>query len=121
MTPQKVTIGGADYIEFEIGGVKHTLAYDFNKICEAEELTGCNLLAALTHLSSLSAAELRGLFYAALEAGPKHAFPGRTPQESLEEAGNMIRIDTILPIGEALSQAYGLTLAESQEEEIVGA
>ena len=103
------------FAKVTIDGVEHTLAYDFNEICKAEEYTGCNLLGALQHLNELHATELRGLFLAALEAGPEQAFPGKSPQDALEEAGKLIRLDTVIPIIEALSKAYQLSLPENSE------
>ena len=98
--------------KLKIDGAEYTLAYDYNKICEVEELTGINLLAALENLRSLSAGQLRGLFLAALEAGPEQAFPGKTPEQSLEMAGDLIRLDTLTPITEALAAAYNLSIPE---------
>ena len=110
------------FATLEIDGVKYSLAYDFNAICKIEELTGVNLLEALESLQNgLSASQLRGLFLAALEAGPEAAFPGKTPRESLETAGELIRLDTLLPITKALSEAYNLSMASMEPVEPVSA
>jgi hypothetical protein len=79
-----------------------TLAYDFNAIADAEEIAGCNLLAALENLSDISANQLRGLLYAAVTVAPPAVRP------TLVECGEMIRLDTIATVTMALADAYQL-------------
>ena len=67
-TPQDPTI---KFVEVELNGKAFKLCYDFNSIAIAESLTGTNLLAAIT-LTSITANQFRGLFYASLlKAQPK--------------------------------------------------
>lgn len=109
-----------EFIDLSIDGHGYTLAYDFNEICKAETLAGVNLLEALQDLRSLTAGQLRGLFIAALETGELDAFPGKSPRQSLEAAGDLIRLDTIGPITLALAKAYGFAVQESDPEEPAG-
>ena len=54
----------------EIDGQTYQLVYDFNAIAEAERLCGANLLYGITavFLNALTASQLRGLLYAALQS-----------------------------------------------------
>src|SRR5580692_7793353 len=79
------------------------LAYDFNAIADAEESAGCNLLAALENLTNITATQLRGLLYAAIVSEPRL---------TLREAGDLVRVNTISVVTNALADAYNLTLAE---------
>jgi hypothetical protein len=89
-----------------IDGKKHLLAYDFNSIAEAEAVAGCNLLMALENLTAISAAQLRGLLYAALVVTPPD------PPLTLAQAGALIRLDTMEAVTFALAQAYQSSMAE---------
>ena len=95
------------FVELHCCGQDLRLAYDFNEICDAERACGCNLLAALESLKGLGAAQLRGLLYAALR--PAH------PIVTLQEVGTLIRVDTVLPITEAMAHAYQLALENPTE------
>jgi hypothetical protein len=87
-----------------IDGTDYSLVYDFNRICEAEAETNCNLLRALYNLLKLKAAELRGLLYAAIERDGKRL--------TLTEVGGLIRVDTVGAITNALGEAYTLALSK---------
>ena len=89
----KLTLDDKDY----------RLAYSFNSIALAERYAGCNLLMGLENLRDLSAEQLRGLFYAALQVAH--------PEITLQKAGEMIFLDTIAPITAALAEAYTLSMS----------
>jgi hypothetical protein len=91
-----------------IDGVEYQVAYDFNRICEVEAAAGANLLEALGSLLSLSAAQLRGLLFAAIERDGARL--------TLAQVGALIRVDTIASIEDALAEAYRLSLPEKPEE-----
>lgn len=112
-----------EFAKITIDDKEYTLAWDFNELVKAEALLpGVNLLAALYDLADLSAAQLQGLFYACLEAGPEPAFPGKSPQESLKLAGDLIRFDTLKDVIHGINQAMmlsvpdGKRIAAAQEE-----
>lgn len=109
-----------EFAKLTIDGTEYTLAYDFNEICNAEELIGINLLSALENVltnRSITAAQLRGLFWAALESGPEPAFPKKTREESLDIAGSLVRLNTLGPIKKALGNAYSLSIGVAATEE----
>jgi hypothetical protein len=87
-----------------IAGETYRLIYSFNAIAEAETEAGCNLLHGISAalLNTMSAAQMRGLFYAALKPFQ--------PAMTLAVAGAMIRIDTLPDIFEAISEAYKLAM-----------
>jgi hypothetical protein len=85
-----------------IDGVEYTLEYDFNRICDAEEAAGTNLLIALERLLKLSAKQLRGLLFAAMERDGARL--------TLAEVGKLIRIDTVGTLTSALADAYRASL-----------
>src|ERR1700727_1226726 len=66
---------------------KYQLAFSFNAIAEAESKAGCNLLRGIKDYNDLSVTQLRGLLYAALTVS--------LPDITLEEAGNLLRLDTM--------------------------
>lgn len=86
--------------------------YNFNDICDAEEVAGCNLLDAVAKIISggggplVTATQLRGLVYAMLV--PDGGYP-RKAEDLLKFAGSLVRVDTmgglVLAIGEACSLA----------------
>ena len=103
-TPANPTV---KYAKLKIEGDEYRLAYDFNAIAQAEAIAGCNLLQGVRNLSSLSAEQLRGLLFAALSKAH--------PKITLLAAGEMVRLDTVRPITEALAEAYMLSLPEKKE------
>jgi hypothetical protein len=98
------------FAELEIDGVKYKLAYSFNAIAEAEAVAGCNLLEGLRHMAvDVSAAQLRGMLYAAMTVAQ--------PKVTLEQAGKLIRLDTLPAITLALGEAYYLSFPEQKKIE----
>jgi hypothetical protein len=84
----------------------YKLAYSFNSIAEAEAVTKTNLLNGLETLTNLNASNLRGLLWAAMLIAQ--------PKTTLEDAGTLIRLDTIGPVTLALAEAYNLSLPEKK-------
>lgn len=97
------------FSEFAIDGEKFRACYDFNALAEAEEVAKCNLLHGMAGLlvSTASATQLRGLLYAALRKAH--------PRMTIEQAGALIRIDTMPAIREALLIAYRDSMPEATE------
>jgi len=100
-----------------LGGRTYRLAYSFNAIAEAEHLAGCNLLGGLENLENLTAIQLRGLLYAALVVAHP-TIPDGDGQRPLtvEDAGLLVRLDTIGPITGALAEAYRLSMPEKKQD-----
>jgi len=92
-----------------LDGKTYQLAYSFNAIAEAERVAGCNLLQGLEALGSLSALQLRGLLYAALKLA--------SPKVTIEQAGSLIRLDTLSKVTAALAEAYQLSLPEKKNQD----
>jgi len=88
----------------------YKLAYSFNAIALAEAASGANLLRGLESLSDLTALQLRGLLYAAMTVA--------RPETTIEEAGALIRLDTIGIVTTALGEAYMLSLPESKKNPV---
>jgi hypothetical protein len=89
-----------------IDGELYKLVYSFNAIAKAEGVTGCNLLNGLLSLESLSAVHLIGLLYAALSVAH--------PDMTVEKAGELVRLDTISSITQALAEAYALSMPQKK-------
>ncbi len=96
----KLTLDGETY---------YSLCFSFNAIAIAEQEAGVNLLKALDNLEDLSAAQFRGLLYAALTKAH--------PDMTLDDAGELVRLDTIPVISRALGQAYLNSLPERKQDE----
>ena len=90
-----------------VDGQEYKLAYDFNAIAQAETITRCNLLSGMHSLGDLSAAQLRGLLYAALSLAQ--------PKMTADDAGKLVRFDTLSAIENALVEAYKLSTPEKKE------
>lgn len=90
----------------EIDGQKYELVYDYNAIAEAEVATGggCNLLHGLMAPSSMTAVQMRGLFFAALRT--------RHEDLSIGEAGRLLRVDTIAEALRAIGESWALSMPE---------
>jgi hypothetical protein len=92
-----------------VDGKAYTLACDFNTLADHEPATGANLLHAVPGilLNVLSAAQLRGLLYAALQ---KHHPYRAATKESAESgiswaaAGAMLRVETLPEVYRALGE-----------------
>ena len=95
-----------DIAVLKIDGEEYRLRYDFNEIADAETVCGCNLLAPMEDISlqSASANSLRGLLYAMVRACPYDKMPAR-PDVLLREVGDLVRIDTLMPIRQAIGEA----------------
>ena len=98
-----------DKTKLTIDGVEYTVTYDFNRIADVEEQTGTNLLIALERLLKLSAKQLRGLLFAAIERDGARL--------SLAEVGKLIRVDTLALITDALAGAYRASLPAPEPKE----
>lgn len=98
-----------EFAPLEIDGQTYHLAYDFNAIAEAEKIADCNLLQGIAAvlLNGMTAAQLRGLLYAALLKAQ--------PKTTLSQAGALVRIDTMPDIREALLRAYNASLPEAKK------
>lgn len=113
--PRLQTVAGTSadplvqFEKLEIDGQTYHLAYDFNAIAEAEKLVGCNLLEGIAAIlmHGMTAEQFRGLFYAALRKA--------RPKMTLEQAGSLVRIDTMPDIREALLRAYNASLPEAKK------
>jgi hypothetical protein len=100
-TPKvKITLGGTDYF----------LAWDFNALALAENMTGINMLEAMT-FQGVGAVKLRALFYAALLK--------YQPDITLEQAGSLIPLQTeATQLMQALAECYiGATNVEGIAED----
>ena len=96
------------FADLMLDGTVYQLAYDFNSIALAEKIAGINLLEGLRNLAQVSAQQFRGLFYGArLKA---------QPEITLEQAGGLIRLDTLLAIEAGIAQAYANSIMEKKEE-----
>jgi hypothetical protein len=92
----------------ELAGNTVRLAFDFNQIVRTEPEARCNLLAGLQDIANLSALQLRGLFVAAVRAAdPKSTM-------TIEQAGKLIRFNTIIPISEALAESILLSIPKKE-------
>ncbi len=74
------------FVTFNLDGdhVDYKLHFDFNEICNAEEVTGCNLGSAMVS-GNFTGKQLRGLLYAFLKTAH--------PQVLLSEAGDLLSRD----------------------------
>lgn len=62
--------------------VTYSLLFDFNQVCDAEVISGCNLMQALSGGVHITAAQTRALLFASLRT----AHPG----VSIAEAGELL-------------------------------
>lgn len=106
----------------ELDGETFELVHDFNIMCEVEPLVGCNLLHGVSALlmSTATGTQMRGLFFAMLQTN--HKFKAATKDKpesgvSLLRAGQMIRLETLPAITEAMIQAIALTVKTPVEPE----
>lgn len=85
-------------------GTEIRLVKDFNHICTAEEISGCNLMKAMVGTGNISSRDTRALFYAcSLEWNPT---------VTLEECGDLLGGDELGTILEALGKTLGMDDAE---------
>ena len=111
--PKKSVAGtGADptitFVPLIIDGQKYSMCFSFNAFAEAESTTGCNLLKGIESFENLTATQLRGLCYASLTVAH--------PDITLEEAGKLIRFDTIGLVAMAIGKAYMASIPEKKTE-----
>lgn len=80
------------------------LTFDFNELCDAETVTGFNLLSPLKNLAAMSAGQMRGIAFSLLKTAH--------PKITLKEAGDLLSKD-----GPAVTAAvYKALDAESGED-----
>jgi hypothetical protein len=96
------------YAKIAIDEETYSLAFDFNAIAVAEEVSGVNLMKALSNLNDLSASQFRGLLYAALIKAQ--------PEIAIEEVGQLINLTTMAPLQLALAEAYINSMPEPKAE-----
>jgi hypothetical protein len=120
------TVGGGvldptiQFATLMVDGKEYQLAYSFNAIAAAERTAGCNLLSGLESLNDLTALQLRGLLFAALSIAHPTVKEGEKERLfTVEDAGRMIRLDTIAPITTSLAEAYQLSMPEKKKDPIV--
>lgn len=91
------------YAKLVVDGKTYSLAYDFNAIAFAESVSpGSNLLEGLRNLRNLTAMQLRGLLHAALLKAH--------PRMTLNQAGELLRLDTLDTVCDRIAQAYLLSI-----------
>jgi hypothetical protein len=97
-----------EFVSFTFEGdpVEYKLCYDFNEIVNAEEVCGCNLLAAMG--GGMSARAFRGLLYACLKTAH--------PQVLLSEAGDLMSRDR-----EKVMKALGQVILSEEETAVTPA
>ena len=84
-------------VEVAVNGTTYTLAFDFNALARAEELTKLNLLRALD-FQSLSASTFRALLFASLLRFH--------PELTLEGTGSLINSKTAPELMSAVVKAW---------------
>lgn len=117
MARKSVAGTGADpvieFVDLEVDGKVYKLCWDFNAIAKAESAEkDLNLMhgIATVMLNGMNVRELRGLLWGAVSLAQ--------PKMTLEDAGRLIRIDTMPDIREALIRAWNASLPEGKK--IVG-
>ena len=97
------------YTKLTLEGETYSLAFDFNALAVAEEISGLNLLQAMRSLGDLSVAQTRALLYAALLK--------KQPKLTLTEAGNLLNFRSLPVITKALGEALTNSLPEERASE----
>lgn len=94
----------------ELDGETYKFAFDFNAIAEAEAATGLNLIHGINAFfrSDWNASQLRALLFASLHLGH--------PTLTLEDAGRLLRLDSINAITNGIIEAWRLSAPEKKEE-----
>lgn len=103
---------GNTKISFSIESDPHpyVLEYDFNFLCDAEVISGCNLMQAIAG-GQITAGQTRGMLYAFLKKA--------NPDLLLSDAGALLSRDlagTLKAITDVLDTARASDEEESQEE-----
>lgn len=113
-TKQDPTIA---FVDTTVDNVTYKLAFSFNAIAEAEAVTNCNLLSGmwkfLTDREGMNAQQLRGLLYASLQLAQ--------PEITLEQAGDMITLDSFFMLQQAVNAAFIMSLPEKKRQEVIEA
>jgi hypothetical protein len=112
------TESGAKAAILEIDGKRYELIYNFNALCAAENLVGCNLFLGLAAvvLNTMTALQFRGILWALLQT--KHPYRAATKDKpadgvSVDQVGHMIRLDTCPAIVDAISEALNLSMPKA--------
>lgn len=94
------------FSELKIGDKTYKLVYDFNAMADAEPRSGCNILEAVSNMTSgMTAAQLRGLLFAMMSV--------HHPDTTLNFAGELCRKHA-----GPVQMAIGLAFYEVFSEEI---
>ena len=96
------------YTKLALADVIYLLAFDFNAMALAEEISGLNLLQSMRSLGDLSVSQTRALLYAALLK--------KQPKMTLADAGNLLNFRTLPLITKTLGEALTNSLPEETEE-----
>src|SRR5579872_7172332 len=99
-----------EFVTLEIDGEVYSLGgLDFNAIADAELVAKCNLLLGIAGMltNGMTAQQTRGLLYASLRRAH--------PKITLQDAGNLVRVDTLPDINDALLRAYNASLPEGKK------
>ena len=98
----------------------YKLGYNFNSLCDAEDVSGCNLLDALGMIAGgagVTAKQLRGLLLGMLVEQPWWPKVVKdSPKEALKFAGQLVRMDTIEPLTMGILEACALAVNEEMGE-----
>jgi len=116
--PKRATVAGtpadplAGYVRLDLGeeGVLN-LRFDGNALAEAEAKTGFNLMLgmATTVFNGMSYGQTRAMLWAATR--------GDHSKLSMEDIGNLVRLDTIPAIQNALVETYVAAMPEKKRAE----
>ena len=85
------------YARVKLKGETYSLAFDFNGLVIAEELSGLNLMQAFRSLGDLSISQTRALLFAALRK--------RHPKITLTEVGDLMEFEALPAITRAIGEA----------------
>jgi hypothetical protein len=111
------------FASFEMDGNAYQVGYDANLMIEAEDASGCNLLAAMVKLSqndnSLTGKELRALLMGSIV--PWQGYPKGDLAKELEACGSLMRPDMIGTIKMALLEAMAAAISEEARQGLLSA
>lgn len=96
-----------NFHELTLDEKTYKLAFSYNAIAKAESVAKVNLMNSL-HLSDLDVNQFRATLYAALSVAH--------PKMTIEQAGELIKIDTFSEIRSALLQAWSKSMRENPLE-----
>ena len=105
-----------DLATFQAGDREIQLGFDFNNLCDAEPVVGCNLLSAMESMGGpLTATQLRGLLYAMVV--PFDGFKDKSPRDQLQAVGGLV----LMTNTEAIRVAMVAAMAEKVSPEHLAA